>query len=60
MAMTHYPQATKRTEIPSMGVNNCNAFLTDLVVSEDPDKTIVGDFSNRKSDEPLVYTYTLS
>lgn len=59
MAMTYYEQATKRTNIPSMGVEGSNAFLTDLVVSADPDKTIVGGFFRmEKSDKPLVYTYT--
>lgn len=58
MAMTHYQQATKRTEIPSMGFEGSNAFLTDLLVSEDPEKTIVGGFFKmEKSDKPLVYTY---
>lgn len=58
MAMTHYQQATKRTNIPSMEVDGANAFLTDLVVSDDPDKTIVGGFFKmEKSDKPLVYSY---
>ncbi|MPQ77447.1 cupin domain-containing protein [Hydrogenovibrio sp. JE_KL2] len=58
MAMTHYPVATKRFKLPSMGVENTNAFLADLTVSDDPEKTIVGGFFRmEKSDKPLVYTY---
>jgi len=59
MAMTHIQQATKRVDIPSMEVEGSNAFLTDLIVSEDPEKTIVGGFFKmEKSDQPLVYEYT--
>ncbi|GAB6070991.1 hypothetical protein JCM30760_20880 [Thiomicrorhabdus hydrogeniphila] len=58
MAMTHYQQATKRTDIRTMGVQGSNAFLSDLVVSNDPDKTIVGGFFKmEKSDNPLIYAY---
>ncbi|MDO6461553.1 cupin domain-containing protein [Granulosicoccaceae sp. 1_MG-2023] len=57
MAMTHYAQAIK-TELPSMEKPGINAFLGDLAVSKDPEKTIVsGFFRMEKSDEPLVYYY---
>lgn len=59
MAMTYFEQATKRTELPNMEYEGCNAFLADLVTSEDPEKTIAGGFFRmEKSDKPLVYTYT--
>lgn len=58
VAMTHYQQAIK-TELPSMGVEGVNAFLGDIAVSDDTEKTIVsGFFRMEKSDEPLVYEYT--
>lgn len=57
-AMTYYQQAIK-TELPSMDVPGVNAFLADVAVSDDPDKTIVSGFYRmEKSDEPLVYEYT--
>lgn len=57
-AMTFYQQAIK-TELPSMGVAGVNAFLADVAVSDDEEKTIVSGFYRmEKSDEPLVYEYT--
>lgn len=57
MPMTYLPKAIE-TELPSMGVAGSNAFLKDLLVSEDPEKTIVsGFFRMEKSDQPLVYDY---
>ncbi|HBR97332.1 MAG TPA: hypothetical protein DD979_08130 [Gammaproteobacteria bacterium] len=56
--MTFYPQAIN-TELPSMEVQGVNAFLKDVSVSEDAEKTIVSGFYRmEKSDKPLVYTYT--
>ena len=56
--MNHYPDAISGN-FPSMGPQGCNAWLGDVAVSEDPDKTIVsGFFHMKKSDEPLVYDYT--
>lgn len=56
--MTYYKQAIK-TELPSMNRPGSNAFLDDIAVSADPEKTIVsGFFRMEKSDEPLVYEYT--
>ncbi len=56
-AMKYLEQAIK-TELPSMGRPGINAFLGDVVASDDPDKTIVGGFYRmEKSDEPLVYEY---
>ena len=57
-AMTYYQQAIK-TDLPTMGVPGVNAFLADVAVSDDADKTIVSGFYRmEKSDEPLVYEYT--
>lgn len=57
MAMIYHSQAIK-SELPSMEKPGINAFLDDIAVSEDPEKTIVGGFFRmEKSDEPLVYTY---
>jgi ethanolamine utilization protein EutQ (cupin superfamily) len=57
-AMTYYSQAIK-TDLPSMGKPGINAFLGDVAVSADPEKTIVAGFYRmEKSDEPLVYEYT--
>jgi len=57
-AMTFYKQAIK-TELPSMEKPGINAFLGDISVSDDPDKTIVSGFYRmEKSDEPLLYEYT--
>lgn len=57
MAMTHYSQAIK-SELPSMNKPGINAFLDDIAVSSDPEKTIVsGFFRMEKSDEPLEYYY---
>lgn len=56
--MTHFPGASERS-FPSMDVAGCNAWLGDVAVSDDPDKTIVsGFFRMEKSDRPLVYDYT--
>lgn len=59
MAMKYFELASKRFGLPSMEEEGCNAFLDDLVVSDDEDKTIVGGFFRmEKSDKPLEYTYT--
>ncbi|TXR53153.1 cupin domain-containing protein [Reinekea thalattae] len=56
-AMTYYEKAVK-TDLPTMGVPGVNAFLGDIAVSKDEDKTIVAGFYRmEKSDEPLVYEY---
>ncbi|SEQ09590.1 Ethanolamine utilisation protein EutQ [Amphritea atlantica] len=58
MAMTYIKQASQMKQ-PSMERPGCNAFLGDVMVSDDADKTIVsGFFRMEKSDEPLVYEYT--
>jgi ethanolamine utilization protein EutQ (cupin superfamily) len=57
-AMTYYKQAIK-TDLPSMEVAGVNAFLGDVDVSKDKDKTLVAGFYRmEKSDTPLVYEYT--
>ena len=58
MAMIYYEKASSKKP-PSMEVAGVNAFLGDVSVSDDPEKTIVGGFFRmEKSDEPLVYEYT--
>lgn len=58
MAMTYIKQAVK-TKLPSMERPGINAFLGDVITSDDLEKTIVGGFFRmEKSDEPLVYEYT--
>lgn len=57
-AMTYYPQAVKM-EQPDMNRPGVNAWLGDVAVSTDEDKTIAaGFFHLKKSDQPLVYHYT--
>lgn len=56
--MKYFPNAAEQS-YPSMAVEGCNAWLGDVVSSEDPDKTIIsGFFRLEKSDEALVYDYT--
>ena len=58
MAMIYFDKAIEKP-LPSMEVAGTNAFLRDVAVSEDPEKTIVGGFFRmEKSDEALVYEYT--
>lgn len=57
MPMTYLRQAIK-TELPSMGVPKVNAFLRDVLVSKDADKTIVCGFYRMEKGEPLEYDYT--
>jgi ethanolamine utilization protein EutQ (cupin superfamily) len=56
--MKYFPNAAEK-DYPSMGVEDCNAWIGDVVASNDPDKTIIcGFFRMEKSDKPLVYDYT--
>lgn len=58
MAMKYYPQAVKSPQ-PDMKRPGVNAWLGDVAVSADADKTIVGGFFHlKKSDNPLVYYYS--
>ncbi len=58
MPMIHYSEAQKLQQ-PPMGRAGINAWLGDVAVSRDDDKTIAaGFFRLEKSDEPLVYEYT--
>jgi ethanolamine utilization protein EutQ (cupin superfamily) len=57
MAM-EFVEAAVKVPLPSMDVEDTNAFLKDFFVSEDPDKTIVCGFYRQESGQPLKYTYT--
>lgn len=57
MAMTHIPQAIK-TVLPSMGVPGTQAFLDDLLISEDKEKCICSGFFRIEKSQPLEYEYT--
>ena len=58
MPMTHFSKAQEIKQ-PHMGREGIHAFLGDVAVSNDEDKTIAaGFFRMEKSDEPLVYEYT--
>ena len=56
MPLTHISQAVKTT-LPSMGVADTQAFLDDIVVSEDEEKCIVSGFFRIEKSKPLEYEY---
>ena len=57
MTMTVKASAIE-TQLPSMNVDNVNAWLGDVFSSEDADKTITcGFFRMESSDAPLDYDY---
>lgn len=56
MPMSHIAAAVEQP-LPSMNVPGCDAFLDDLLVSEDPDKTIVSGFFRLEHSQPLEYEY---
>ena len=45
-------------EIDSLNIDGVNAFLTDVVSSNDPDAPITCGLFRMEAGEPLVYTYT--
>ena len=57
MAFKHYEQI-KSQELPSMEVENVQAFLKDFSVSDDSDKPITSGLFRLKTGESLKYTYT--
>ncbi|MGV6818202.1 MAG: cupin domain-containing protein [Thiotrichales bacterium] len=57
MPMTYISEAIKST-LPSMEVPDTKAYLDDLLISEDSDKTIVSGFFRLEKSKPLVYEYT--
>lgn len=57
MPMTHIPGAVKKS-LPSMQVPGSDAFLDDLLVSEDQEKCICSGFFRLEKSQPLEYQYT--
>ena len=57
MAFKYYEQI-KSQELPSMEVDNVQAFLKDFSVSEDSEKPITSGLFRLQSGESLKYTYT--
>ena len=57
MAFKYYEQI-KSQELPSMEVDNVQAFLKDFSVSEDTEKPITSGLFRLQSGESLKYTYT--
>ena len=57
MSMTHIPGASAKP-LPSMEVPGCQAFLDDLLVSDDADKRICSGFFRLEKSQPLEYEYT--
>ena len=56
MAFKYYEQI-KSQELPSMEVDNVQAFLKDFAVSEDAEKTMTSGLFRLKAGESLKYTY---
>ena len=56
MAFKYYEQI-KSQELPSMEVDNVQAFLKDFAVSEDEDKPMTSGLFRLKAGESLKYTY---
>jgi ethanolamine utilization protein EutQ (cupin superfamily) len=54
--MTYIASAVEKS-LPSMNMPGCNAFLDDLLVSDDPEKRIVSGFFRLEQSKPLEYSY---
>lgn len=57
MAMQVVNRAIKM-DLASMGVPDTRAFLSDVLSSSNPDKTITSGFFRLEKSKPLSYTYT--
>ena len=57
MGFKYYEQI-KSKELPSMEINNVQAFLKDFSVSEDSERPITSGLFRLKAGESLKYTYT--
>ena len=57
MAFKYYEQI-KSQELPSMEIDNVQAFLKDFAVSKDSEKPITSGLFRLKAGESLKYTYT--
>ena len=57
MAFKHYKQISKQ-DIPSMKVENVEAYLRDFSISDDKEKPITSGLFKLKAGQSLKYTYT--
>ncbi len=57
MTFIHIGKAIK-TDLPSMGVAETQAFLKDIISTNDPEKAITCGFFRMEHSKPLKYTYT--
>ena len=57
MGFKHYPQISKE-DIPSINIENVNAYLRDFSISDDKEKPITSGLFRLKAGESLKYTYT--
>ena len=57
MAFKHYKQISKQ-DIPSMKVENVEAYLRDFSISNDKEKPITSGLFKLKAGQSLKYTYT--
>ena len=57
MAFKHYKQISKQ-DIPSMKVENVEAYLRDFSISDDKEKPITSGLFKLKDGQSLKYTYT--
>jgi len=53
-----YVKNAQEMEIESLGEEGVNAFLTDIVASDNPDAPIACGLFRMEKGKPLVYTYT--
>ena len=57
MAFKHYKQI-KTQELPSMNIDNVQAFLKDFAISDDSEKPITNGLFRLKARQSLKYAYT--
>ena len=57
MAFKHYKQISKQ-DIPSMKVENVEAYLRDFSISDDKEKPMTSGLFKLKAGQSLKYTYT--
>jgi len=57
MAFKHYKQISKQ-DIPSMKVENVEAYLRDFSISDEKEKPITSGLFKLKAGQSLKYTYT--
>lgn len=57
-SLMKYYKNGQATELPSMDIDGVNAFIKDVVFSNDPDSPIVCGLFRMEKGAPLEYTYT--